>query len=136
MKSLWIGPFTILSANYNRNNYSLDLSSDLSPNLTYNVFHVSKIKAYTNNNSIIFPEFQLEKPGAVTQERYEVKRVIEYRKAPTTEIPQCNVRWFGYLVEDDQWTNAKDITVRILQDLCTKGSWKTLSKDDVPTMDN
>ena len=45
MEPLWIGPFTILSANYNRNNYSLDLSSDLSLNLIYHTFHISNVKA-------------------------------------------------------------------------------------------
>ena len=55
MKPLWIGPFTILSAHYNCNNYSLDLFSDLSLNLIYNTFHVSKIKPHVNNNSILFP---------------------------------------------------------------------------------
>ena len=50
MKPLWIGLFTILSANYNCNNYSLDLSSDPSLNLICNTFHVSKIKPYVNNS--------------------------------------------------------------------------------------
>ena len=43
MKPLWIGPFTILSASYKRNNYSLDLFPDPSLNLIYNTFHISHI---------------------------------------------------------------------------------------------
>ena len=70
MKPLTIGPFTILSANYDRNNYSLDLSSDPSLNLIYNTFHVSKIKAYVNNHCILFLQRQLGKPGPVSQDRY------------------------------------------------------------------
>ena len=66
MKPLWIGPFAILSANYNRNNYSLDLSSEPRPKLIYNTFHISQIKPYLNNNSIVFPQRQLKKPGPVS----------------------------------------------------------------------
>ena len=44
MKPFWIGPFTILIANNNRNNYSLDLSLKPSLNLIYNTFHVRKVK--------------------------------------------------------------------------------------------
>ena len=92
MKPLWIGPFTILSANYNYNNYSLDLSSDSSLNLIYNTFHISKVKPYINNNSTLFLQHQLEQPEPVSQDRYEVEKVIEYCKAPQTSIPQYKVR--------------------------------------------
>ena len=88
MKPLWIGLFTILSANYNRNNCSLDLSSDPCLNLIYNTFHISKIKPYVNNNSTLVAQCQLEKPGPVSQDRYEVEKVIEYRKAPRTGVLQ------------------------------------------------
>ena len=92
MKPLWTGLFTILSANYYRNNYSLDLLSDPSLNLICNTFHVSKIKPYLNNNSIMFLQRQLEKPRSVSQDRHEVEKVIEYRKATRTGIPQYKVR--------------------------------------------
>ena len=88
MKPLCIGPITILSANYNCNNYSLYLLSDPSLYLIYITFHVSKVKAYVNNNSTMFPQCQLEKPGPVSQDIYEVEKVIEYRKAPQTAVPQ------------------------------------------------
>ena len=102
MKRIWMGPFTILLANYKRNNYSLDLSSDPSLNLIYHTFHVSKVKPYVNNNSILFPQRQLEKPGPVSEDRYEVEKVMEYHKAPRTGIPQYKVRWLRYLLQDDQ----------------------------------
>ena len=101
MKPFCIGPFTSLSANYNRNNYSLDLLSDPSLNLISNTFHVSKVKPYVNNNTTLFLQRQLEKPGAVSQARYEVEKVIEYRKAPLTGVPQYKVRWAGYSLEDN-----------------------------------
>ena len=78
IKPLWIGPFTILLPNYNCHNYSLDLSTDLSLNLIYNTFHISKIKPYVNNIYILFPQRQQEKPGPVSQDSYEVDKAIEY----------------------------------------------------------
>ena len=92
----------MLSANYNRNNYSLDILSGPNLNLIYNTFYISNVKPYVNNNSTLFLQRQLEKPGPVSQYRYEVKKVIEYRKAPRTCVPQYKFRWLGYSLEDDQ----------------------------------
>ena len=116
MKPLLIGQFIILSANYNRKNYSLDLSLDLSLSLIYNTFHVSKFKPYVNNHSTLFPQCQLEKPGPVSWDRYEVEKVIEYYNTLQTGVPQYKVHWLGYSLEDDQWIDATDISARILQD--------------------
>ena len=114
LKPLWIGLFTFLSANYNRNNYSLELFSDPSLNLIYNTFHISKVKPYVNKNSTLFLQYQLEKPGPVLQDRYEIERVIEYRKALHTSVPQYKVHWLEYSLEDDQWIDAKDISIGML----------------------
>ena len=65
------------------------------------MLHGSKIKAYVNNISILFPQRQLGKPGAVFQDRYEVEKVMEYHKPPRTGIPQWKVYWLGYSLEDD-----------------------------------
>ena len=102
MKPLWIVPFTILLANYNCNNCSLHLSRDLSWNLMYNTFLIIKIKPYVNNNSTLFPQPQVVKPGPLVQDRYVVEKVIEYRKAPRSGVTQYNVYWLGYSLEDDQ----------------------------------
>ena len=91
IKLVWIGPLTILSATDNRNNYSLDLSSDPSLNLTYNTFHISKVKPCVNNNSILFLQRQIKKQWPVSQDRYEVEKVIEYYKAPRTGVQQYKV---------------------------------------------
>ena len=92
IKSLRIGPFTILSAHSNRHNCSLDLTTDPSLNLMYNTFHVCKILPYIIHNSILFPQRQVEKPGPVSQDRYKVEKVMEYRKAPRSDILQYKVR--------------------------------------------
>ena len=101
MKPLWIRPFTILSANNNRNNYSLYLSTDPSLNLIYKNFQISKVKPYIKNNDILFPQYQLVKPRDIFQDRYEVKKVMEYCKAPRTGIPQYKVHWSGYSLAND-----------------------------------
>ena len=74
-----------------------------------------------NNNSTLFPHRQLEKPGPVSLDRYEVEKVIEYCKAPQTGVPQYKVPWLGSSLEDDQSIDAKDISTRILQDFRAKG---------------
>ena len=102
MKGLWTGLITILSVNDKHNNYGLDLSTDLSVNLTFNIFHVSKIQPYVKNNCTLFSQSQLDKPEDVLQERYNYAKLVEYRKTPTTCIPQCKVSWLEYSVEDDQ----------------------------------
>ena len=102
MKPLWIGPFTLLSANYNCNNYSLDPSSNPSLNLMYNTFQVSKVKPYMINNYILFPQRQLEKPVPVSQDRCKVEKVTEYRKETKTGVQQYNVPWLGYSLVEDQ----------------------------------
>ena len=128
MKPLWIRPFTFLSVNYNRNNYSLDLSSDQSLNLIYNTFHISKVKPCVNNNSNLFPQGELEQPGPVSQDWCEVENVIQYHKAPRTGVPSYKVRWFGYSLKDDQWIDAKDILFGILQDFWMQGSLENTFK--------
>ena len=81
-----------------------------------------------NINSTLFPQRQLEKLGPVSQDSYEVEKVIEYRKAPRTSVPRYKVLWLGYSLENDQWIIVKDISTGILQDLWTKGSLENTFK--------
>ena len=116
MKPIWIGLLTITTANYINNHYSLNLSTDPSQNVICNGFHICIIKAYMNNNSTLFPQCELAKTGPVTQDRYEVQKVLEYRKTLRTSIPQYKIYWFGYALADEPWINAADICTIILQD--------------------
>ena len=84
IKPIWMEPFSILFTNYNRNDYRLDLSTHPSLNLICHTFHISKVKPYMNNNSTVLPLCQLDKPGPVPADRYEVKKATEYPKAPRT----------------------------------------------------
>ena len=88
MKSPWIGLFTILSANYRRNNYRLNLHSDPCLILIYYTFYIGNIKPHVNTNYTVFPEQQLAKPEPVSEERYELEKIIEYYKEPKSSIPQ------------------------------------------------
>ena len=81
-----------------------------------------------NNNSTLVAQCQLEKPGPVSQDRYEVKKVVEYLKAPRTGIPQYKVCWLGYSLADDQWIDAKDISTGILQNFWTRRSLENTFK--------
>ena len=122
LKPKWLGPFTVTAANYQRRNYSLDLSTELGLNLIYNTFHVNKLKSYTPNNDKEFPGRKLEKPGPVEDDRWEVKNVLEFILASRTEERQYKVRWLGYSLADDQWVSATHITSEILQEFWVKGS--------------
>ena len=81
-----------------------------------------------NNNSILFPQCQLEKPGPVLQDRYEVKKVIEYSKALRTGVQQYTVRWLGYTLENELWIDGKDISPGILHDFWKKGNLENTFK--------
>ena len=84
MKHPWLGPCMILLIDYICTNDTVDLSSNLDHCHTCNTLHISNIKIYVNNNSILFPQCQLVKPGPVAQDRCKVKKVIEYYKPTRT----------------------------------------------------
>ena len=50
----------------------------------------------------MFLQRQLEKPEPVSQDRYEVKKVIEYCKGLRTGVPKYKLCWLGYSREDHQ----------------------------------
>jgi len=84
LKPRWVGPFRIQHVNRKRNNYTLDLSTDSRLSLIHHTFHISKIKPYVENDSTNFPGCHDEQPGEVTEGRWEVERVLEFRTAPRT----------------------------------------------------
>jgi len=92
LKPRWVGPFRIQHVNKKRNNYTLDLSTDSRLSLIHNTFHISKIKPYVENDSTNFPGRHDEQPGEVTEGRWEVERVLEFRTAPRTGKSQYLVR--------------------------------------------
>ena len=134
MKSLWIGPFTILSANYYCNNYGLDFSSNPSLNLIYNTFLTSKIKPCVKNNIILFLQRQLAKPRAVFQNHYKVEKVMEI--ARLQELVFHNIRFIGcdIYLKIMHGSKPKTFPLEFYKTYGQKGSWKILSTDIIPTM--
>jgi len=116
LKPRWVGPYRIQHVNKKQNNYTLDLSTDSRYSLIDNTFHISKIKAYVENDSTNFPGRNEEQPGEVREGRWEVERVLEFRFAPRTGKSQYLVRWKGYEIDDDEWINFEDISLEIVQD--------------------
>src|SRR5205807_10145918 len=88
----------------------------------YNTFYVNNLKPYTPNNDKEFPGLKLEKPSPVEDDRWEVKKVLEFRLAPRTGERQYKVRWLGYSLAHDQWVSASHISLEILQEFWVKGS--------------
>jgi len=60
------------------------------------------MKPYVENNSMDLPGRDEEPRGEVTEGRWEVERVLEFRTAPHTSKSQYLVRWKGYRSDDDE----------------------------------
>jgi len=95
LKPRWVRPFRHQHVNKKRNNYTLDLSMDSRLSLIHNTFHINKIKLYAENNLTNFPYHHEEQPDEVTEGRWEVERVLEFRTAPNTGKSLYLVRWKG-----------------------------------------
>jgi len=128
LKPSWVGPFRIQHVNRKRNNYTLDLSTDSQLSLIHNTFHISKIKPYVENDSTNFPGRHEEQPGKVTEGRWEVERVLEFRTPPRTGKSQYLVRRKGYGSDDDECINFEDISLEIVQDFWASGNYSNTFK--------
>jgi len=122
LKPRWVGPFRIQHVNRKRNNYTLDLSTDSRLSLSHNTFHISKIKPYVENDSTNFPGHHEEQPDEVTEGRWEVERVLEFRTTPPTGKSQYLVLWKGYGSNNDEWLNFEDLSLESVQDFWTSGN--------------
>jgi len=122
LKPRWVGPFCIQHVNRKRNNYTLDLSTDSRLSLNHNTFHISKTKPYVENDSTNFSGRHEEQPSEVTEGRWEVNRVLEFRTAPRTGKSQYLLCWKGYGSDDDKCINFEDISLEILHDFWTSGN--------------
>ena len=103
------GPFPITQVNYQRNNYTLDLSSNFEIRHIHNTFHIGLLKPYHENNQLVFPERHHAEPGPVQADRYEVEKAVNFRSSYPARDPLSQIRWKGYLPSDDQWIQADEI---------------------------
>jgi len=76
-----------------------------------------KIKPYVENNLTNFPGRHEEQPGEVTEGRWEVERLLEFRTAPRSGKSQYFLRCKGYGSDDHEWLNFEDRSCEIVQDL-------------------
>jgi len=106
----------------------LDLSTDRWLSLIHNIFHISKIKPYVENDSTNFPGRHEEQPGEVTEGRWEVERVLEFRTAPRAGKSLYLVCWKGYESDEDEWINFEDLSLEIVQDFWTSGNYSNTFK--------
>ena len=111
-----------------RNNYTLDLSTDRRLSRIHNTFHISKIKPYVEKDSTNFLGRHDEQPGEITEGRYEVERVLEFRTTPRAGKSQYLVHWKGYVRDDDEWINFEDIRLEIVQHFWTSGNYSNTFK--------
>jgi len=128
LKPRWVRQFRIQHVNGKRNNYTLDLSKDSRLSLIHNSFRISKIKPYVQNISTNIPGHHDEQTGEVTEGRWEVERILEFRTAPRTGKSQYLLHWKGYESDDDQWINFEDISLEIVQDFWTSGDYSNTFK--------
>jgi len=105
LKPRWVEPFRIQHVNRKQNNHTLDLSMDSRLSRIHNTFHISKIKPYVENDSTNFPGRHGEQPGEVTNGRWEVEHVLEFRTAARTGKGQYLVCWKGYGSDNDECIN-------------------------------
>ena len=102
MKPTWLGLFPITQVNYQLNNYTHDLSSNCDLRHIDKTFHIGLVKPYRENNQHEFPQPYYNQLGPVTDDRYEVKKAVNFRFSQIAREPLYAIRWKGYLTSQDQ----------------------------------
>ena len=106
LSPLFIGPFKIIEAYSNIDDYKLGLLNYLK---VYPVFHVSLLRPYYLNNDKQFPSHKHAHPPSVPaleeqeEERYEVAAIVDHRYNKRTRNFSYRVRWKGYPPSEDSW---------------------------------
>ena len=97
MKPRWLGPFTITQVYYQRNNYTLDLSSNEDLRQIHNTLYIGLQKSYRENNQQEFPQRHYREPGPVKDDRCAVEKAINFGCSHTAREHLDQIRWTGYL---------------------------------------
>jgi hypothetical protein len=74
------------------------------------MFHMSQIIPFGENDTILFPSRNLDKPSPVVlegEEEYFINRILDKQKHGHGK--QYLVCWTGYGPEDDQWLPASEL---------------------------
>ena len=116
------GPFKVLKYNPQNQNVTLDFSEFADLSNISNKFHTSLLKPFTPNDNIHFTERKLNTPGPVEEDRWEVEKVLEFRRQPKTDKQQYKVQWKGWTTRYNQWLFTADIDEDLIQQFWIHGS--------------
>ena len=88
--------FIMLQYNSRNQNVNVDFSDFPELSNISTKFHTSLLKPFTRNDEIYLPESELNRPGPVEEDRWEVEKVLEFRSQPKTGKPQYKVQYKGW----------------------------------------
>ena len=109
MKPRWLGPFPVTQVNYQRNNYTVNLSSNFDLCHIHNTFHIGLLKPHHEDMQQVFPQRHYAEPGPVKDHRYEVDKAVNFQFSHPAREPLYQINWKGYLTSDDQWIHSDEI---------------------------
>jgi hypothetical protein len=101
------GPFTILATNEAKSTVTLNLPDSKQ----YPTFHTSQVLPYKENDPILFPSREFDKPSPVKnsnkEDEYFIRDIIDQRRSGRGY--KYLVRWVGYGEEENRWLNRKEL---------------------------
>jgi len=104
----WDGPFIVTRTFPETSSYTLALPN--SPN-AFPTFHASLLKRFNENDSILFPSRELERPEPVMTENgleeYHIEKIVDERRRGRGW--QYLVKWSGYSEGDNTWLPQREL---------------------------
>ena len=122
----WIGPYPVIEAFHDTENYKLQLPEDLDN--IYPTFHVELLKKYIPNDDEKFPGRKNTEPGPLPEfkddERFEVEKIMASKSNPKTGTILYKVKWLGWDARHNTWEPAENIDQDAIDDFNerTRGS--------------
>ena len=95
--------------NYQRNNYTLNLSSNPDLHYMHKTFDIGLLNPYRENPCCTFPQHDYRVPGPVKYNRLHLEEAINFRFSHAAREPLYQIRWKGYLRSQDQRIHSDEI---------------------------
>lgn len=117
---LFIGPYKIVEAYHNIDDYKLELPKHLK---AYPVFHVSLLRPYHPNDNKRFPSRKHDRPPPLPifedeeSDVYNVSAIVDSRYSKKTRKHTYRVRWEGYPPSEDTWEPESSLTAPGIREL-------------------